>query len=131
MLKNLLEWALLLDDNGIAIDNIFINDTVRVKGFSGERSGSVVECLTRDRGATFSSLTGVTALCPLARHINPSLLLVQPRRTRPCITERMLMGRKESNQTNKMKGPVNHCMYESVSNFFLASCDLSADNLCK
>ena len=29
-----------------------------------ERSGSVVECLTRDRGTTGSSLTGVTALCP-------------------------------------------------------------------
>ena len=29
-----------------------------------ERSGSVVECLTRDRGATGSSLTGVTGLCP-------------------------------------------------------------------
>ena len=29
-----------------------------------ERSGSVVECLTRDRKATGSSLTGVTALCP-------------------------------------------------------------------
>ena len=27
-----------------------------------ERSGSVVECLTRDLGATGSSLTGVTAL---------------------------------------------------------------------
>ena len=30
---------------------------------------------------------------------NPSLVLVQPRKTRPCITERLLMGRKESNQT--------------------------------
>ena len=28
------------------------------------RSGSVVECLTRDRRAAGSSLTGVTALCP-------------------------------------------------------------------
>ena len=28
-----------------------------------EHSGSVVECLTRDRGAAGSSLTGVTALC--------------------------------------------------------------------
>ena len=27
-----------------------------------ERSGSVVECLTRDRGAAGSSLTGVTVL---------------------------------------------------------------------
>ena len=29
-----------------------------------ERSGSVVECLTGDRGTAGSSLTGVTALCP-------------------------------------------------------------------
>ena len=29
-----------------------------------ERSGSVVECLTRDRRAAGSSLTGVTVLCP-------------------------------------------------------------------
>ena len=29
-----------------------------------------------------------------------SLVLVQPRKTRPYITERLLMGRKESNQTN-------------------------------
>ena len=39
-----------------------------------ERSGSVVECLTRDRGAVGSNLTGITALCPWARHINPSLV---------------------------------------------------------
>ena len=64
-------------------------------------SGSVVECLTRDREAAGSSLTGVTALCPWARHIYPSLVLVQPRKTRPCLTERLLMGRKESNQINK------------------------------
>ena len=29
-----------------------------------ERSGSVVECLNRDRRAAGSSLAGVTALCP-------------------------------------------------------------------
>ena len=29
-----------------------------------EHSGSVVECLTRERGAAGSSLTGVTVLCP-------------------------------------------------------------------
>ena len=28
----------------------------------GERSGSVVECLTRDRGTAGSSLTGITVL---------------------------------------------------------------------
>ena len=37
----------------------------------------------------------------LSKNINPSLVLVQPRKTRPYITERLLMGRKESNQTNK------------------------------
>ena len=45
--------------------------------------------------------TGVTVLCPLARPINPSLVLVQPKKTCPYITERLLMGCKESNQTNK------------------------------
>ena len=37
----------------------------------------------------------------LSKNINPSLVLVQPRKTRPFITDRLLMGRKESNQTNK------------------------------
>ena len=68
-----------------------------------ERSGSVVDCLTQDRRAMGSSLTGVTVLCPLARRIYPSLELVQPRKTRPYITERLLMGLKESNQPNKQK----------------------------
>ena len=33
----------------------------------GERSGSVVECLTRDRKSAGSSLTGVTALWSLSK----------------------------------------------------------------
>ena len=37
----------------------------------------------------------------LSKNINPSLVLVQLRKTRPFIAERLLMGRKESNQTNK------------------------------
>ena len=61
----------------------------------------MVECLTRNRGAAGSSLTGVTALCPRARHINPSLVLVQPRKTGPYITEGLLIGRKDSNQTKQ------------------------------
>ena len=39
----------------------------------------------------------------LSKNINPSLVLVQPRETRPYITERLLMGRKESNQSNKTR----------------------------
>ena len=38
----------------------------------------------------------------LSKNINPSLVLVQPRKTRPLITERLLMGRKESNKQTNM-----------------------------
>ena len=38
----------------------------------------------------------------LSKNINPSLVLVQPRKTSPFITERLLMGHKESNQTIKI-----------------------------
>ena len=40
----------------------------------------------------------------LSKNINPSLVLVQPRKTRPFITERLLMGRKETNQTKPPTG---------------------------
>ena len=43
-------------------------DYYRVRSYlSWERSGSVVECLTRDRRAAGSSLTGVTALWSLSK----------------------------------------------------------------
>ena len=38
----------------------------------------------------------------LSKNIDPSLVLVQPRKTRLFITERLLMERKESNQTNNL-----------------------------
>ena len=38
----------------------------------------------------------------LSKNINPSLVQVQPRKTRPFITERLLMGGKESNQTKQL-----------------------------
>ena len=51
-----------------------------------------------------SSITGVTVLCPLARHINPCLVLVKPRTTRPDLTEKKCsLGHKESNQTIKVR----------------------------
>ena len=51
------------------------------------RSGSVVECLTRDRGIAGLSLTGTTALCPCTRRIYPSLVLIHPKKTPPDIAE--------------------------------------------
>ena len=53
----------------------------------------MVECLTRDRGAAVVRASQASLRCV------PSLVLVQPRKTRPCFIERLLMGRKESNQT--------------------------------
>ena len=38
----------------------------------------------------------------LSKNINSSLVLVQPKKTCPFITERLLMGRQKSNQTNRL-----------------------------
>ena len=76
-----------------------------------ERNGSVVEYLTRDRRVAGSSLTGVTALWQ-DTHIYPSLVLVQPRKTRPCLIERLLMGRKRiksNKQINTYPQKTNTC----------------------
>ena len=46
-----------------------------------QTGGSLAECLTPDRGDVGSSLTSASAMCPLARHIYPSLVLIQSRKT--------------------------------------------------
>ena len=46
----------------------------------------------------------------LSKNINPSLVLVQPRKTHPYITERLLIGRKESNQTKQNQQFFSHIM---------------------
>ena len=51
--------------------------------------------------AAGSCLTGITVLWSLSKTHYPSFVLVQPRKTRPCLTEKLLMGRKESYQTKK------------------------------
>ena len=50
----------------------------------------------------------------LSKNINPSLVLVQPRKTGPFITERLLTGRKESNQQNKLIGVGNSIRHKWV-----------------
>ena len=61
-------------------------------------SGRVLD--SRPRGSRFEPHRR-HCVASLSKNINPSLVLVQPRKTRPFITERLSMGRKESNQTNK------------------------------
>ena len=43
----------------LPLTQVFLSGLIYI---SWERSGSVIECLTRDRGATGSNLTGITAL---------------------------------------------------------------------
>ena len=68
-----------------------------------ERSGSMVEYFNRDREAAGSSLSRRHCVVSLNKTINPSLVLVQPRKTRPFITGRLLIGRKESNKKHLLK----------------------------
>ena len=56
---------------------------------------TVVKCLTGDRGAVGLSLTGVTGLCPRARHINP--------RTGSTQEDPSLHNRKIVNETKRIK----------------------------
>ena len=55
----------------------------------------------------------------LSKNINPSLVLVQPRKTRPFITERLLMGHKESNQTNKQTCSLSSLFFNHAVSPFL------------
>ena len=66
---------------------------------------SVCVALPRARASPVSLRCG-----PRARHIYPSLVLVQPSKTRPCLTEILLMGRKESKQTNKRAPFFNYAL---------------------
>ena len=78
-------------------------DTAKYLGGLGAQwlSGRVLD--SRPKGCGFEPHRR-HCVVSLSKNINPSLVLVQPRKTRPFITERLLMGRKESNQTNKISG---------------------------
>ena len=67
------------DDTSIQSKKLFSTPT-------SNRCVTSVTQMTRDRGASGSSLTGVTALWSLSK------TLVQPRKTRPSLTERLFDG---------------------------------------
>ena len=62
-------------------------------------SGRVLD--SRPRGSRFEPHQR-HCVVSLSKNINPSLVLVQPRKTHLYITERLLMGRKETNQVGKV-----------------------------
>ena len=59
---------------------------------------TVVECLTQTEGPRVQASPASLRCGPWARHIYPSLVLVQPRKTCPYITERLLMGHNQNKQ---------------------------------
>ena len=76
-------------------------------------SGRVLDSRPRGRGwgRGFES-HGCHCVVSLSKNINPSLVLIQPRKARPLITERLLMGRKELiKQTNKQFGHTAKAIY--------------------
>ena len=66
-----------------------------------------------------SSLTRRHCVVSLSKNINPSLVLVQPRKTGSYITERLLMGRKESNQTDRQSELIYQKKYHILFKFSL------------
>ena len=89
-------------------------------------SGRVLDSRPRGRGIEPHRCHCVVSL---SKNINPSFILVQSRKTRPFITGRLLMGRKESNQTKKiyiLLYTVSGCDYfdrTSSSNYIRSSTD--------
>ena len=79
----------------IKLSLLFMTIVVGAQWFSGRVLG------TRPRGRGFEP-HGRHWVVSLSKNIYPSLVLVQPRKTCPFITERLLMGCKESNQTKIM-----------------------------
>ena len=63
---------------------------------------------TRDREAAGSSLTGATGLWSLSKTHLSKLSTGSTQEDRPCLIERLLMGRKESNQTK-------YCTYKNFT----------------
>ena len=76
---------------------VHINFSLDCHG-SAVASGRVLDLRPKGRGFEPHRRQCVVVL---EQDIYPSLVLVQPSKTHPYITERLLMGRKESNQTNK------------------------------
>ena len=85
-------------------------------------SGRVLDSRPKGRGFEPHQRHCVVSL---SKNINPSLVLVQPRKTRPFITERLLMGRKESNPMNKCMSKYLVEIHVWLKTFFLfTSCRL-------
>ena len=66
-----------------------------------ERCGSVVECSIETERPRVWAISSSLRCGPWARHIYPCLVLVQPRKTSPCLTERLLMWSKNQIKQNK------------------------------
>ena len=89
----------------LRLDPYFVYAQTR-QGPSYDKTGQYRDCSgrvldSRPRGRGFEPHRRHCVVVIEQETFYPSLVLVQPRKTRPCLNERLLMGRKESNQSNK------------------------------
>ena len=108
---NKVNWAVLV--RNLLLSELSVYDVWVQQGVGGAQwlSGRVLD--SRPKGHGFEPHRR-HCVVSLSKSINPSLVLVQPRKTRPSITERLLMGRKESNQTNKQQGVGPYSVFISL-----------------
>ena len=91
-----LECSLQCSAIFVLVGQFPVSQKPQIHGGAQWLSGRVLDSRPRGRGFEPHRRHCVVSL---SKNINPSLVLVPPRQTRPFITERLLMGRKESNQT--------------------------------
>ena len=92
----------------ICIFHLYIQHIVGVQWLSGR----VLDWRPKGRGFEPHRRHCVVSL---SKNINPSLVLVQPRKTHPCITEILLMECRESNkQTNKQTFNTHIVWYKNL-----------------
>ena len=85
------------------IDHEIMSTVIHLSPGTQWLSGRVL--VSRPRGRGFEPHPH-HCVVSMSKNINPSLVRVQPRKTRSFITERLLMGCKESNQT-KQNSPLS------------------------
>ena len=82
--------SVLYSSSRMKIPNLRRPRSLLITDITWERSGRVLDSRPRDRGFDHHRRNCVVSL---SKNINPSLVLVQPRKPRPFITGRLLMGR--------------------------------------
>ena len=106
-------------DLQLLVDGMFNTKHTHVQRGAQWLSSRVLD--SRPRGHRFEP-HWCHCVVSLSENINPTLVLFQPRKACPYITERLLMGCKESNQTKKQTHAQGYCLFK-----FWVECAIISD----